>query len=144
MTPFMSNLDPLRALVVATVVVAVPILLFGPEPASADVVIMHNGDRLTGDLIRQDAGRLELKTAYAGTLDIVESAGTGFAVPSRTLYHTRDAGLNAERRQDAEKEVREWAAAHELPFPEFAADHRDRIMDTLDYPPEGSPGADRG
>ncbi len=77
-------------------------------------------------------------------LDIVESAGTGFAVPSRTLYHTRDAGLNAERSQDAEKEVREWAAAHELPFPEFAADHRDRIMDTLDYPPEGSPGADRG
>ncbi len=70
MTPFMSNLDLLRALVVATAVVAVPILLFGPEPASADVVIMHNGDRMTGDLIRQDAGRLKLKTAYAGTLDI--------------------------------------------------------------------------
>ena len=77
-------------------------------------------------------------------LDIVESAGTGFAVPSRTLYHTRDGGLDTERRQDAEKEVREWASAHRLPFPEFTADYRDRIMDTLDYPPEGSPGADRG
>ena len=30
-------------------------------------------------------------------LDIVESAGTGFAFPSRTLYHTRDGGLDAER-----------------------------------------------
>jgi MscS family membrane protein len=77
-------------------------------------------------------------------LDIVERAGTGFAVPSRTLYHTRDGGLDAERRQVAEKEVREWASAHRLPFPEFPPDHRDRIMDTLDYPPEGSPGADRG
>jgi hypothetical protein len=37
---------------------------------AADVVIMHNGDRMTGDLIRQDGDRLKLKTAYAGTLDI--------------------------------------------------------------------------
>jgi MscS family membrane protein len=80
---------------------------------------------------------------YLRILRIIEQAGSGFAFPSRTLYHTRDGGLDAERQEAAEKQVREWAAAHVLPFPEFAADYRDRIMDTLDYPPEGSPGADR-
>lgn len=38
--------------------------------AIADEVMMRNGDRLTGDLIRQNEGRLRLKTTYAGTLDI--------------------------------------------------------------------------
>lgn len=75
-------------------------------------------------------------------LDIVEKAGTGFAVPSRTLYHTRDGGLDAENQRAAEKQVMEWASANELPFPEFTADYRRRIMDTLDYPPEGSPDAE--
>jgi MscS family membrane protein len=78
------------------------------------------------------------------TMDIVDKAGTAFAFPSRTLYHTRDPGLDSERQQVAEKEVREWASAHTLPFPEFDNDYRKQITDTLDYPPEGSPDADRG
>lgn len=40
------------------------------QPAAADEVLMHNGDRLTGDVVRQDADRIKLKTAYAGTLSI--------------------------------------------------------------------------
>jgi len=74
-------------------------------------------------------------------LDIVEEAGTGFAFASR-LYHARDGGLDGERQQAAAKQVREWAAAHALPFPDFPADYRKQIMGTLDYPPEGSPEAD--
>jgi hypothetical protein len=31
---------------------------------------MNNGDRLTGQVVREDAGRLKLKTAYAGVLEI--------------------------------------------------------------------------
>lgn len=77
-------------------------------------------------------------------MDVVEQAGTGFAFPSRTLYHTRDGGLDHERGNEAEKKVREWASAQTLPFPDMAEDERKRITDTLDYPPEGSPGADRG
>jgi putative salt-induced outer membrane protein YdiY len=50
--------------------VAVAIAFLGLQPALADEVIMQNGDRMTGDVIRQDAGRLKLETAYAGTLDI--------------------------------------------------------------------------
>lgn len=80
---------------------------------------------------------------YLRILRIIEQAGSGFALPSRTLYHTRDGGLDADRQAAAEQQVREWGAAQVLPFPEFAADHRARIMDTLDYPPEGSPDADR-
>ena len=77
-------------------------------------------------------------------MKLVERAGTGFAFPSRTLYIARDGGLDGERQQAAEKQVREWAAAQTLPFPDVAEDYRKSITDTLDYPPAGSPGADLG
>ncbi len=77
-------------------------------------------------------------------MDIVRKAGTAFAFPSRTVYHTRDDGLDSERQQAAEKQVREWAAAQILPFPDFPYDYRKQVVDTLDYPPDGSPKADRG
>jgi MscS family membrane protein len=77
-------------------------------------------------------------------MEVVENAGTGFAFPSRTLYHSRDGGLDLERQAESEKRVREWASAQNLPFPDMAEDDRKRITDTLDYPPEGSPSADMG
>jgi MscS family membrane protein len=78
------------------------------------------------------------------TMKVVKEAGTGFAFPSRTLYLGRDGGLDDERQQAAEKQVREWASAQTLPFPDFTESYRAGITDTLDYPPEGSPDADRG
>jgi MscS family membrane protein len=78
------------------------------------------------------------------TMKVVRQAGTGFAFPSRTLYLSRDAGLDHEKQQTAEKQVREWASAQTLPFPDFTEGYREQITDTLDYPPEGSPDADRG
>lgn len=77
-------------------------------------------------------------------MKLVKQAGTGFAFPSRTLYVTRDTGLDDAQQQAAEKQVRGWASAHSMPFPDLAEDRREMITDTLDYPPEGSPGADRG
>ena len=74
----------------------------------------------------------------------VRQAGTAFALPAQTLYMARDTGIDAAGREAAEKSVRQWAAAHELPFPDFDEAHRKRITDQLDYPPEGSPGAERG
>jgi MscS family membrane protein len=74
----------------------------------------------------------------------VQAAGTRFALPAQTLYMTRDPGLDAGKRDAAEKQVREWAAAQELPFPDLNDAQRKRITDTLDYPPVGSPGAERG
>jgi MscS family membrane protein len=78
---------------------------------------------------------------YLHVMKIVKDAGTGFAFPSRTVYHTRDGGLDAERQQDAEAQVRAWCSAQELPFPNFTADYRKQTRNTLDYPPEGSPEA---
>ena len=76
--------------------------------------------------------------------EIVEQAGTGFAFPSSTVYLRRDAGLDKERQAGAEKQVREWVSAHALPFPDISEEQRKKITDTLDYPPEGSPGEDGG
>jgi len=78
---------------------------------------------------------------YLRVMRLVKDAGTGFAFPSRTVYHTRDDGMDAERQQDAEAQVRAWCSAHELPFPNFAAEYRKQMRNTLDYPPEGSPEA---
>lgn len=44
------------------------VFLFCIQPTSADTVWMSNGDVLTGDIIKLDAGKLSLKTDYAGTL----------------------------------------------------------------------------
>ena len=77
-------------------------------------------------------------------MSVVEDAGTGFAFPSSTLYLGRDGGLDAEKQEAAEKQVREWGSAQTLPFPDFTEDYRRKITDTLDYPPEGSPGAEDG
>ena len=76
-------------------------------------------------------------------LAIVEEVGSGFAVPSR-LYHARDSGIDDEQRQAATRKMQELTASGALPFPEFPQEYRERIIDTLDYPPEGSPDAEPG
>ncbi|HYQ71305.1 MAG TPA: mechanosensitive ion channel family protein, partial [Gammaproteobacteria bacterium] len=78
---------------------------------------------------------------YLRVMKIVKDAGTGFAFPSRTVYHTRDAEPDSERREAAEAQVRAWCSAQELPFPTFTTAYKKKIRDTLDYPPEGSPEA---
>jgi MscS family membrane protein len=69
---------------------------------------------------------------------------TGFAFPSQTLYLGRDGGVDQQGQEATERKVREWASAHTLPFPDFDEGYRKQITGTLDYPPEGSPTADRG
>ncbi len=71
-------------------------------------------------------------------IDLVEASGTGFAFPSQTLYLSRDTGLNAARKQAAEKEVNEWRERDSLPFPDLNPDRVSSLEDTLDWPPAGS------
>ena len=75
-------------------------------------------------------------------MDIVKEAGTGFAFPSQTNYFARDGGLSKERTEAAEEEVQAWRSDGTLPFPEFSQEHRERVLDTLAYPPEGAPPAE--
>lgn len=72
-------------------------------------------------------------------IDIIQKSGTGFAFPSSTIYYMQDEGLDTEKQKAAEKQVREWAAAKELPFPNFTDEQKRKFSDTLDYPPDGSP-----
>jgi MscS family membrane protein len=74
---------------------------------------------------------------------IIEDAGTSIAFPSQTLYIGRDKGLDAERGEAAMQKVQSWRSAGQLPFPQMARSHRERLADTLDYPPRGSPDASR-
>ena len=76
---------------------------------------------------------------FLGMEDIVVDAGSGFAFPSQTAYFTRNAGLDAERRDDAEADVQRRRATDKLPFPEFEEEERGRLEDILDYPSKGSP-----
>jgi MscS family membrane protein len=94
---------------------------------------INTSDRNEFRAIREDI--------YLRIMNIVKDAGTGFAFPSRTVYHSRDAEPDPERREQAEAQVRAWCSAHDLPFPDFAADYRKKYRNTLDYPPEGSPDA---
>ena len=73
--------------------------------------------------------------------DIVAESGTSFAYPSQTLYMGRDGGLDKERSDDAEKQVNDWRKNGNLPFPSPTEAQIDKLADTLDFPPRGSPGA---
>ena len=54
----------------ATLVVAFTLFAAGLQPVGADEVLISNGDRLSGDVLRQEKGQLRLKTTYAGTVEI--------------------------------------------------------------------------
>jgi len=75
-------------------------------------------------------------------MEIVADVGTAFAFPSRTLYHTRDTGMDSNKQQSASEQVTDWIASQSLPFPNFTEDYRKQVKDTLKYPPEGSPDMD--
>jgi len=72
-------------------------------------------------------------------LKIVDEAGTALALPSQTLYLSREPGVNSEKQQAAEIQVREWIEAQALPFPDLTDEQKTQIINTLDYPPRGSP-----
>lgn len=80
---------------------------------------------------------------YLRVLEIVEQAGTGFAFPSQTLYMARDGGRDMERSAKAEETVREWRRSKQLPFPSLSRSELERLDNSLDYPPHGSPDAER-
>ena len=76
-------------------------------------------------------------------MEIVADAGTAFAFPSRTLYHSRDTGMDSNKQHAASKQVTDWVASQSLPFPDFTEDYRKQVKDTIKYPPEGSPDMDK-
>ncbi|MGI9570176.1 MAG: mechanosensitive ion channel family protein, partial [Desulfobulbia bacterium] len=73
--------------------------------------------------------------------DVVTKAGSGFAFPSSTVYLGRDDGLDKKLTEEAIDKVEQWRRSAELPFPRLPTEYLEKIEDTLDYPPTGSPDA---
>jgi len=74
-------------------------------------------------------------------MEIVEKSGTDFAFPSRTVYLTRDPGLDKEKTASAERQVQQWRDERQLPFPDFAPADKSAFRGSIAYPePESAVG----
>jgi MscS family membrane protein len=71
-------------------------------------------------------------------VDIVNNAGTGFAFPSRTMYVTRDHGLDQEKSEVAIEQVKQWRDEKQLPFPDHSPADVSAFRGTIPYPPAES------
>jgi len=71
-------------------------------------------------------------------MDIVESSGSGLALPSQTLYLGRDAGLAQDKAASAVQKVAELRDGQKLPFPDFHKDEISSFKGSIDYPPKES------
>lgn len=71
-------------------------------------------------------------------MDLVEDSGTGFALPSQTLYLGRDSGLEKEKAGAAVRKVEQWRDGKQLPFPDFPDDHISSFRGSIEYPPSES------
>ena len=71
-------------------------------------------------------------------MDLVAASGSSFAFPSQTIYAGADGGLDAERSQVAEAQVRQWRDTKALGLPYFPSEQLAALASTLDYPPKGS------
>ena len=71
-------------------------------------------------------------------MGIIETSGSGLALPSQTTYVTKYAGLNSTKSQAAIATVQQWREQGELPFPDFSPETIAEIDNRLDYPPPDS------
>ena len=67
-------------------------------------------------------------------MHLVEDSGTGFALPSQTLYLGRDSGLEKDKADAAVKKVTEWRDGKQLPFPDFTDENISSFRGSIDYP----------
>jgi len=67
-------------------------------------------------------------------VDIVEASGSSLAFPSRTIYVSRDTGLDRKKGQEAIEIVKGWREQGELPFPNFAPERIAEMKNKLEYP----------
>lgn len=71
-------------------------------------------------------------------MDLVEASGSGFALPSQTLYLGRDSGLEKEKTESAVQKIAEMRDAKRLPFPDFHEEDISALRGSIEYPGEDS------
>jgi len=71
-------------------------------------------------------------------LEILDEAGSGLALPSQTLYLSRDHGVEKEKAENAVKKIAELREGKQLPFPDFHPDDISSFKGSIAYPPQES------
>jgi MscS family membrane protein len=71
-------------------------------------------------------------------MDIVDSSGSGLALPAQTLYLGRDAGLAKDKAENAVQKVAELRDGNKLPFPDYHKEEISSFKGSIDYPPKES------
>jgi len=71
-------------------------------------------------------------------MDIMEDSGGGLALPSQTLYLSRDSGLEKEKADQAVKKIAELRDGKQLPFPDFHEEDISSLKGSIEYPPPES------
>jgi MscS family membrane protein len=67
-------------------------------------------------------------------MDVMEDSGGGLALPSQTLYLSRDAGLEKEKAGNAVKKIAELRDGKHLPFPDFHEEEISSFKGSIEYP----------
>ncbi|HEV2714524.1 MAG TPA: mechanosensitive ion channel domain-containing protein, partial [Terriglobales bacterium] len=67
-------------------------------------------------------------------MDVMEDAGGGLALPSQTLYLSRDGGVEKEKAENAVKKIAELREGKQLPFPDFHEDDISSFKGSIEYP----------
>jgi MscS family membrane protein len=68
------------------------------------------------------------------TMDVMEDSGGGLALPSQTLYLSRDAGVEKEKADEAVKKIAELREGKQLPFPDFHDEDISSFKGSIEYP----------
>ena len=71
-------------------------------------------------------------------MDVLEDSGGGLALPSQTLYLSRDSGVEKEKVGNAIKKIADLRDGKQLPFPDFHEDDISKFKGSIDYPPADS------
>jgi MscS family membrane protein len=71
-------------------------------------------------------------------MDIVDSSGSGLALPAQTVYLGRDAGLAKDKAESAVQKIAELRDDKKLPFPDFHKEEISSFKGSIDYPPKES------
>ena len=76
---------------------------------------------------------------YLRIIDAVHDSGTEFALPSQTVMMEEPLLSDDGRRSEIEALVDQWREQNSLPYPDWSEEYIDKINNTLEYPPSGTP-----
>ena len=76
-------------------------------------------------------------------MDVIKDAGTELAIPAQIEYKIDKKPLEETQIRETENRVQEWRTRRALYIPTFPPERIRELRGSLDYPPEGSAGAQR-